>query len=92
MNTNYRFVVEKIKTVYKLEDNNNPSNKYIMLYRAIKTCILKSDLPNNWLLPSTRLLAIELDISRTTVNKAYELLLLEKLIIVQSRFWLSYQL
>lgn len=84
MNTSYRFVLKKIKTIYHLEDNENQSNKYIMIYRAIKTCILKSELPNNSLLPSTRLLALELDVSRTTVNKAYELLSLEKLIMAKA--------
>ncbi|WP_296316190.1 PLP-dependent aminotransferase family protein [Winogradskyella sp. UBA3174] len=80
MNTNYKFVIKRIKEAYTKQGKFKPSNKYIILYRAIKDCITNTELPNNWLLPSTRVLAQELELSRTTVNKAYELLQLEKLI------------
>ncbi|MDC1504602.1 PLP-dependent aminotransferase family protein [Winogradskyella sp.] len=80
MNTNYKFVVNRIKEAYIKQEKFEPTNKYIILYRAIKDCITNIEIPNNWLLPSTRVLAEELKLSRTTVNKAYELLQLEKLI------------
>jgi GntR family transcriptional regulator/MocR family aminotransferase len=80
MNTNFRFAIDRIKKEYTKQENVKPFNKYIVLYRAIKECILKKELPNNWLLPSTRMLAQELNLSRTTINKSYELLQLEKLI------------
>jgi GntR family transcriptional regulator/MocR family aminotransferase len=78
MNTNYKFAIERISK--ELTSQDQQKNKYIMLYQAIKQCILKVELPNHWKLPSTRILADELGLSRTTVLKAYELLLLEKLI------------
>lgn len=78
MNTNYKFAIDRISK--ELEIQSNQKNKYIALYLAIKQCILKAELPNHWKLPSTRILAEELQFSRTTVLKAYELLLLEKLI------------
>jgi GntR family transcriptional regulator/MocR family aminotransferase len=80
MNTNYKFVIERIKNECLIQEKVKPFNKYIVLYRAIKQCILKKELPNNWSLPSTRVLAHELNLSRTTINKSYELLQLEKLI------------
>lgn len=55
--------------------------KYITLYNAIKNCIVKLELPHLWVIPSTRILATEMNISRTTVVKAYELLSIEKLLI-----------
>lgn len=80
MNTNFKFAIDKIKEEYSSQLLIKPTNKYIVLYRAIKNGILNKDLPHEWLLPSTRLLSEELLLSRTTVNKTYELLKLEKLI------------
>lgn len=79
MNTNYEFTTNLFKK--SLLEIHSDKNKYINLYKAIKRCITKVDLPNNWVLPSTRYLSENLGLSRTTVVKAYELLLLEKLII-----------
>ncbi|SFZ95123.1 GntR family transcriptional regulator / MocR family aminotransferase [Flaviramulus basaltis] len=81
MNTNNKFTIQRIQKEYVIQTEQKPYNKYIVLYRAIKQCILNIELPHNWLLPSTRILSQELDLSRTTVIKAYELLLLEKLVI-----------
>lgn len=78
MNTNHKFAIERITKEFQKQ--RNEKHKYIELYRAIKQCILNVELPNDWLLPSTRELATELKLSRTTVLKAYELLQLEKLI------------
>lgn len=80
MNTNYKFAVERIISSY-ITKSNTKSIKYIVLYQTIKKCILKAELLNNWLMPPTRILAEEMNLSRTTVVKAYELLALEKLII-----------
>jgi GntR family transcriptional regulator/MocR family aminotransferase len=84
MNTSYKYSIDKIKNYYSQKKQGENIPKYIILYNAIKHCILKIELPNNWLLPSTRLLAKELNISRTTVNKTYEILQLEKLIIAKA--------
>lgn len=81
MNTNFKFAIDRIKDTFDNQLHIKPSNKYIVLYRSIKQCIVNKDLPHDWLLPSTRVLAEELDVSRTTVNKTYELLKLEKLIL-----------
>lgn len=81
MNTNFKFTTQRIHKALHLEVGKQKTNKYIQLYKAIKNCILSNELPNNWALPSTRYLAESLKISRTTVIKSYELLLLEKLII-----------
>ena len=81
MNTNYKFAINRIHKEYLNQEKIKPFNKYVVLYRSIKQCILNNELPHDWLLPSTRILAQELEISRTTTNKAYELLQLEKLIL-----------
>lgn len=81
MNTNFKFAIDRIKDTFNNQLHAKPSNKYIVLYRSIKQCIINKDLPHDWLLPSTRILAEELILSRTTVNKTYELLKLEKLIV-----------
>lgn len=78
MNTNHKFAIERIRKEY--EKPHFEKIKYITLYKAIKQCILQIELPNGWFLPSTRILAEELNISRTSVLKAFELLSLEKLI------------
>ena len=80
MNANLKFTVSQIESEF-LIIKNSETNKYSKLYLAIKNCIINSILPDNWQLPATRLLAEELQLSRTTVVKAYELLQLENLII-----------
>ena len=81
MNTNHTFAIQRIQKEYLLQAQQKPLNKYIVLYRAIKQCIINIELPHDWQIPSTRILSEKLDLSRTTVIKAYELLLLEKLIV-----------
>ena len=81
MNTNHFFAIDRIRTQYTILSKKETSNKYVDLYWAIKNCILKYELPHDWLLPSTRVLCEALGLSRTTVIKAYELLLLEKIIL-----------
>jgi GntR family transcriptional regulator/MocR family aminotransferase len=81
MNTNHKFAINRVQKEYEIQKKIKPFNKYIVVYRAIKKCILNTELPNDWIIPSTRVLADELNVSRTTVIKAYELLLLEKIII-----------
>ena len=84
MNTNFKFAVSRIRKEYQLQKKLKPFNKYIVLYRAIKACIVQMELPHAWVLPPTRFLAEELNLSRTTVNKSYELLQLEKLLIAKT--------
>lgn len=54
---------------------------YINLYDALKKAILNKTISVDLKLPSSRVLAKDLTISRSTVNKAFELLVLEKLIV-----------
>ena len=55
-------------------------SKYFNLYKSIKNAIISKTLSDNFKLPPTRVLAKDLELSRSTVLKAYELLLLEKYI------------
>ena len=55
-------------------------NIYINLYDSIKKAIINRALHENSKLPPSRVLAKDLLISRSTVIKAYELLILEKYI------------
>jgi GntR family transcriptional regulator/MocR family aminotransferase len=81
MNTNHVFAIDRISFSFIKQNKKKVKNKYIVLYKAIKECIVTVELPHQWVLPATRLLAQEMNLSRTTVVKAYELLALEKLII-----------
>lgn len=80
MKTQSKFSTKIIENAWQNSTSNN-ENKYSQLYKVIKRCITDFEIPNNWMLPSTRLLAENLNISRTTVIKAYDLLKLEKLIL-----------
>jgi GntR family transcriptional regulator/MocR family aminotransferase len=82
MNTNYTFAVKIIKEQW-YKSKKTDVKKYSLLYQVIKTSIIDLRLPNSWILPSTRVLANQLKLSRTTVIKAYELLQLEKLIVAK---------
>jgi len=86
MNTNNKFALERIATHFQhlSEDDKVQGSKYILLYQAIKKCILAMELPYGWNIPSTRVLSDTLDLSRTTILKAYELLVLEKLIVAKA--------
>jgi GntR family transcriptional regulator/MocR family aminotransferase len=81
MNTNHEFAIQRISNEYELLQSSKEDKKYTLLYKAIKRCIRKRELPDQWLLPPTRILSISMALSRTTVLKSYELLLLEKLIL-----------
>lgn len=61
--------------------NQQHGSIYYNLYRALKKAVLEKELPDNFKLPPSRVLAKDLDLSRSTVIKAYELLVLEKLVI-----------
>ncbi len=83
MGKNSQLALQRISTNYLKENSRLEERKsvYNVLYEAIKNCITAMELPHGWLLPSTRELAEHLKLSRTTILRAYELLLLEKLII-----------
>jgi GntR family transcriptional regulator/MocR family aminotransferase len=54
---------------------------YLRLYYIIKDAITKRIIPENIKIPSSRILANDLKVSRSTILKTYELLLLEKYIV-----------
>jgi GntR family transcriptional regulator / MocR family aminotransferase len=60
-----------------LLDAMSPTPIYKQLYERLRGAILAGQLERGTRLPSTRTLASELGVSRTTTNLAYELLLLE---------------
>lgn len=72
-------ISDNIKAAYQAEiaKDKDKRNKYFMLYEAIKAGILQFDLPAETQLTPSRELAKSLEVSRSTVLKAYELLNLE---------------
>lgn len=78
--------IENIK-----ESKNLPL--YKITFNRIKESIINGSIPNKTKLPSSRELAKDLQISRSTVIKAYDLLTIEKLIIAKkgSGFSVSYK-
>lgn len=74
---------------YAEEKNRNP--KYVRLYGAIRSEIEKGNLPANQLLPSIREVSRELGISTTTVENAYNQLMVEGYIysIPQKGYYVS---
>ncbi|MFT7083289.1 MAG: DNA-binding GntR family transcriptional regulator, partial [Nonlabens sp.] len=72
MNTNHEFAIQRISNEYELLQSSKEDKKYTLLYKAIKRCIRKRELPDQWLLPPTRILSISMALSRTTVLKSYE--------------------
>lgn len=76
-NTNMKEVLNRISAIYEQTLKDNKNRLYIHLYNQLKNAIINRDLPSETYLPATRKLAEELHISRSTVNKSYELLVLE---------------
>ena len=54
---------------------------YVHLYKLLSKMIIKMEVPENTVLPPTRKLATELGVSRSTVLRAYDILLLDGLIV-----------
>jgi GntR family transcriptional regulator/MocR family aminotransferase len=72
------FNIKNILESYDFGDKNDHQNIYINLYESIKKAIIDRALDENIKLPPSRVLAQDLEISRSTVIKAYDLLVLEK--------------
>jgi len=81
MNTNLDYALTKIENALQSDTLEIKEPLFIKVYTAIKSCIVKGEFPLNCSIPSTRQLSVGLKLSRTTIIKAYELLVLEKLII-----------
>ncbi|MFN2430434.1 MAG: GntR family transcriptional regulator, partial [Cryomorphaceae bacterium] len=71
-------VLERIASLYQSKGKASSGKlKYERLYKAIKSGIIGNQIPPGLNLPPTRVLGEALQLSRTTVNRAYELLRLE---------------
>ncbi len=69
-------IKQAFETALRLEKNAQ-TKRYQLLYEVIKDCIKVKELPEGERLPSSRKLAIDLKLSRSTVVKSYEMLLAE---------------
>ncbi len=72
------FNIKNIVNKTDLSAQNSGQNIYLNLYSSIKKAIVTGVLKEPMKLPPSRVLAKDLGISRSTVMKAYDLLILEK--------------
>ena len=65
---------------------------YKRIYNSFKDLILKKAIPSNTQLPPTRVLAKDLNVSRSTIIKAFDLLCFERFIISKrgSGYYVNY--
>ena len=71
------FNIKSILDSHGFGNKNDYQNIYINLYSSLKEAIINKTLQEGFKLPPTRVLANDIEISRSTVIKAYELLVLE---------------
>jgi len=69
-----------ILTSHGFKNKNYYKNIYINLYKSIKSAIIDRSIGEGLKLPPSRVLAQDLEVSRSTIIKAYELLCLENYI------------
>jgi len=72
------FNIKNIIKENNFTSHKNGQNIYLILYNSIKKAIVRGILDEPMKLPPSRVLAKDLGISRSTVMKAYDLLILEK--------------
>ena len=73
-----------VKTILFKDTHWNSKSElpvYIKLYKSLREAIINQAIPAKSKLPPSRILANDLEISRSTVLKSYELLLIEKYIV-----------
>ena len=66
--------------IHQKKSKNLNLGLYQQIHALIKDAILNNDIPEGSMLPSTRQLAATLKVSRSTIIKSYELLLIENFI------------
>ena len=71
------FNIKSILYNHGFGNKNDYQNIYINLFNSLKNAIINNALQEAVKLPPTRVLAKDLEISRSTVIKAYELLVLD---------------
>lgn len=78
-------LLKKIAEEYKNQLDSNPSlqpeKKYILIYKLLSRLIVKVEIPASTLLPPTRKLAETLKVSRSTILRVYDILVLDGLIL-----------
>lgn len=84
---NFKSLLQETK-----EWNDDKSPIYKRIYNSFKNLILSGSIPNNTQLPPTRVLAKDLEISRSTVVKAFDLLSFERFLISKkgAGFYVNY--
>lgn len=89
MHFNIKNIIEETN-----EWNNSCEPLYKKLYNSLKTLIDNKALPDGLKLPPSRLLAKDLKISRSTVNKTLDILLFEQYIVSKqgSGYFVKYQI
>ena len=75
------FNIKNILISNDFGNKDDYQNIYINLYKTLKKAILNKSISETTKLPPSRVLAKDLSISRSTVIKAYNLLVLEKYVI-----------
>ena len=70
--------IKNILISHGFTNKKDYQNIYINIYSALKKAILAKALHDNIKLPATRVLAKDIGVSRSTIIKAYDLLMLEK--------------
>ena len=74
------FNFKNILTTHGFGRKEDYQNIYINLFEALKNAIINRTLDKDLKLPPSRVLAQDLEVSRSTVIKAYDLLVLEKFV------------
>lgn len=82
-------IINNLLKDFNLTAYRTDLSKYLRICEFFKSKIEQKDIPAHTFMPSTRLLAGELSVSRSTVIKAYELLILEGFIEAKkgSGYW-----
>ena len=77
MYTSSDIVLEIFLSQFDLKEYSSSLSKYVKICEFIKEKIESEVIPPQTQLPSTRVLAKKINVSRSTINQAYELLILE---------------
>lgn len=75
------FNIKSILSSQGFDNKDHYQNIYINLYEALKKAIINKILEDNTKLPPSRVLSKDIGVSRSTVLKAYDLLVIEKFIV-----------
>jgi len=78
-------LLKKIKDEYtNIVESTRPikgDKLYIQIYKLLYKMIIKTEIPDSFVLPPTRILADTLGVSRSTIIKAYDILILDGLVV-----------